>query len=145
MRASPSTATRGSCLDAVAQAEASVRSADQTLRGDLRISVPPIFSSALHEILCSFAARYPEVRLQVHFSSQHVDLRREGFDVALRAANELEPGLVARTLRASSLSPSRLRRTSPSAGRRARSAISGSIAASSGSSAGSLRKRRGRS
>lgn len=85
-------------LDAVVQAEASVRTSDSAIRGDLRISVPPIVSASFHELLSAFAAAHPEVRLQVHFASQHVDLRRDGFDVAIRASQTLEPGLVARTL-----------------------------------------------
>src|SRR5262245_37870251 len=65
-------------LDAVEQAEASVRQTDQAVRGDLRVSVPPM-DGGLHEMLCAFAERYPEVRLQVHFSTQLVDLRRDGY------------------------------------------------------------------
>ena len=86
-------------LDAVAQAEDSVRPSEHVIRGDLRVSLPPIVDDALYTQLCDFAQRYPQVRLQVHFTSRHVDLRREGYDVALRGSSELEPGLIARTLR----------------------------------------------
>jgi DNA-binding transcriptional LysR family regulator len=85
-------------LDAVSQAEASVRRMDDAVCGDLRISVPPIMTPGFYQLLCRFAERYPEVRLQVHFSSRHMDLQRDGYDVALRAGTDLEPGLVARTL-----------------------------------------------
>jgi DNA-binding transcriptional LysR family regulator len=84
-------------LDAVGNAEASVRQLDDAVRGELRISVPPILTHGFHTMLCDFAARYPEVRLQVHFSTRHVDLQRDGYDIALRAG-EIEPGLIARTL-----------------------------------------------
>jgi DNA-binding transcriptional LysR family regulator len=84
-------------LDAVNNAEASVRQVDDVVRGDLRISVPPILTHGFHVMLCDFAARHPAVRLQVHFSTRHVDLQRDGYDIALRAG-EIEPGLIARTL-----------------------------------------------
>jgi DNA-binding transcriptional LysR family regulator len=85
-------------LDAVAQAQASVRIRDNAVRGNLRVSIPPLLDERLLGMLVSFADTYPDVRLQVDFSSRMVDLRRDGFDVALRASAELEPGLVVRTL-----------------------------------------------
>jgi DNA-binding transcriptional LysR family regulator len=85
-------------LDAVSHAEASVRQTDDAIRGDLRVSVPPHLPPSFHEMACGFAARYPEVRLQVHFSSRHVDLQRDGFDAAIRAGSNLQPGLIARKL-----------------------------------------------
>lgn len=88
-------------LDAVEQAEASVRRHDTTVRGELRVAVPPFSDPAFRSMLCDFAARHPEVRMHVHVSSQHVDLVRGGYDVALRAATQLEPGLYVRKLRRS--------------------------------------------
>jgi DNA-binding transcriptional LysR family regulator len=85
-------------LDALAQAEGCVRQTDQAVRGELRVSAPLIVSDGFSDMLAGFAKRYPEVRLHVHLTSQHVDLRRAGYDVAIRASSELEPGLVARTL-----------------------------------------------
>jgi DNA-binding transcriptional LysR family regulator len=85
-------------LEAVANAEASVRQVDDAVRGALRVSVPPIVTESFRALICAFTERYPEVRLQVHFSSRIVDLRRDGYDVALRASTEMEPGLIARPL-----------------------------------------------
>ena len=85
-------------LDAVSQAEASVRHADEAVRGTLRVSAPPLNEPSFHALMCDFARRYPQVQLHVHFSSAYVDLYRDGYDVALRASTQLEPGLVARTL-----------------------------------------------
>src|SRR5215475_15831131 len=65
-------------LDAVHQAEASVRRTDDAIRGDLRISVPHIMQPSFFGMLCDFAKAHPEVRMQVHFSTRHVDLRRDG-------------------------------------------------------------------
>jgi DNA-binding transcriptional LysR family regulator len=85
-------------LDAVHDAEASVRRTDAVVRGDLRVSVPPTLSDSFSTFIFYFALKFPEVHLHVHFSSAHVDLRRDGYDAAIRASVELEPGLVARTL-----------------------------------------------
>lgn len=85
-------------LDAVAQAEESVRRTDTAVRGPLRVSLPPMTDPSFHAMICDFAQEHPQVVLQLHFSTQLVDLRRDGYDVALRATTHLEPGLVARTL-----------------------------------------------
>lgn len=85
-------------LDAVSQAEASVSQSTTEVRGSVRVSVPPMISPSFHAMTCAFARRHPGVRLHVHASNQYVDLQREGYDVALRASADLEPGLIARTL-----------------------------------------------
>lgn len=85
-------------LDAVHHAEACVRKTDDAVRGELRVSVPPMNGTTFNAMVCDFARRHPEVRLHVHSTTQHVDLQRGGYDVALRAGSALEPGLVARTL-----------------------------------------------
>jgi DNA-binding transcriptional LysR family regulator len=85
-------------LDAVAEAEASVRRGDATVRGNLRVALPHLASPAFLDVIAEFAAAYPQVRLQTHLSSRLVDLQRDGYDVALRASSHFEPGLVARTL-----------------------------------------------
>ena len=85
-------------LEAVRFAEQSVRMKDDVVRGDLRVSVPPVLHAGFHAMLCEFAARYPALRVHVHTSNQHVDILHGGFDVALRASSQLQPGLIARTL-----------------------------------------------
>jgi DNA-binding transcriptional LysR family regulator len=85
-------------LDAVGNAEASVRRTDDVIRGDLRVSLPPNVPPSLRRMLVDFMVRYPDVRLQVNATARRVDLVREGYDVALRAGADLEPGLIARTL-----------------------------------------------
>lgn len=81
------------------EAEAEVRRMDGQPRGLLRISVPAqmpatVFSGWLEE----FLGRYPEVQIEVLATSEHVDLRAEGFDVAMRAGPVSDPSLVVRTL-----------------------------------------------
>lgn len=85
-------------LAAVEEAEASLQRGSDEPCGELRISVPPVVDDVFYTMLASFAEQHPRVRMQVHFDSRHVDLRRDGFDVAMRAGTNLEPGLVARTL-----------------------------------------------
>ena len=85
-------------LDAISQAEASVRTTDNVMRGDLRVSVPPIIDDSFLAMVTSFAKKHPDVRVQIDFSTRVVDLLRDGYDVALRATAEIQPGLVARTV-----------------------------------------------
>jgi DNA-binding transcriptional LysR family regulator len=85
-------------LEAVHEAEASIRRGEASVQGNLRVSAPPIMNTSFFDLVADFAAAYPQVRLQVHFSTQHIDLQRDGYDVAIRAASQFEPGVVARTL-----------------------------------------------
>src|SRR5215813_213927 len=85
-------------LDAVTQAEASVRRGDGRIRGTLRLSIPVLAEPSFHALLCEFARAHPDLRLHVDVSSRHVDLVREGYDLALRAGTITEPGLVARVI-----------------------------------------------
>ena len=85
-------------LDAVTQAEASVRRGDDRIRGTLRLAIPPMGDPSFNRLISDFALAHPEVRILVNASTRHVDLLREGYDLALRAGTIAEPGLVARTL-----------------------------------------------
>lgn len=85
-------------LDAARTAEACLEPSTTKLSGRVRVSMPPMTSSGLPELLASFARLYPEIALELHVANRRVDLRREGYDVAIRATDALEPGLVARTL-----------------------------------------------
>lgn len=58
--------------------------------GLLRVCCPPGFARALeHDLLPGFLARYPGVRLELHVTSENVDMVRESFDVTLRSAADL--------------------------------------------------------
>lgn len=85
-------------VDAVRRAEESIRITDAGVRGALRVSAPPITTPGFLKLCCDFAERYPDVELQVNTTTQHVDLYRDAYDVAIRASPELQPGLVARPL-----------------------------------------------
>jgi DNA-binding transcriptional LysR family regulator len=68
------------------------------LSGTLRLTAPiDVGDAFLGDLLVRFAARYPEVHLDVDVSWQRHDLVADGFDVGLRAATRIEdPSLVAR-------------------------------------------------
>lgn len=91
-------------VTAAREALADLRQLDDTPRGLLRISAPPGGGGAfLGEVCSSYLRKYPHVRLEVFAANRYVDLRTEGFDVALRAGSTLDPGLVARRLWASDI------------------------------------------
>jgi DNA-binding transcriptional LysR family regulator len=90
-------------LDSIAQAEASVRSTTNAMRGELKVSVPPLgvtpgAKESFHAMVMSFARKHPEVRLQVDVSTKFVDLLRDDYHVALRTTYRVHPGLIARTV-----------------------------------------------
>ena len=72
-----------------------------TPRGVLRVSLPPEYHGLpIVRVISEFAAKYPEVRLQLDLSARRVDLVAERFDVAVRAAAHLpdDATLVARSV-----------------------------------------------
>lgn len=85
-------------LDAVRLAESSVQSDPSGPTGSVRVSVPPMVGGSLPDVLADFAQAFPAVQLQVHVSNRFVDLKREGYDAAIRATSALAPGLIARRL-----------------------------------------------
>lgn len=85
----------------VADSEAawqSVRRLDDTPRGLLRVSVT---GDLLAEVMVSFLRDFPEVRLEVRSTSRHVDLVREGVDVAIRFGPVVDLDLIVRRVAAS--------------------------------------------
>lgn len=85
-------------LSAVEDAVASVQKSDDRVRGLLRVSVPPMAGDALGSVVASFLRDNPEVTVELHASTRHVDLVADGYDVAVRASSDLPPGLIARNL-----------------------------------------------
>lgn len=85
-------------LGELRDAERAVRRADGAVQGRLRVSAPPDERGLLHDLLLGFLDRHPGVQLEVDFTTAHVDLVASGYDVAIRAANSLDPGLIARRL-----------------------------------------------
>jgi DNA-binding transcriptional LysR family regulator len=85
-------------LDAARLAEASVKPRANGPSGVVRVSMPPMTGGNLPDVLADFVREHPQVCLHAHVSNRTVNLRREGYDVAIRATASLEPGLVSRVL-----------------------------------------------
>lgn len=70
-----------------------------TASGRLRITAPLSFGNTqLAPALAGFAARYPEISLDVSFSDRVVNLVDEGFDAAVRIGTQNDGSLVIRKL-----------------------------------------------
>lgn len=68
-------------------------------RGLLRISCSPsLGQAAIAQAVTRFLQLYPETRVDLHLSSQAVNLVEERIDLAIRITNSLEPNLIARRL-----------------------------------------------
>lgn len=79
--------------------------ADEALEGAgrasglLRVSIPAIVGPTLVDALTrDFVTRYPEIKLEISISDRHVDLVREGFDVALRTGHVADSDWIVRPL-----------------------------------------------
>lgn len=86
-------------LAALKDAEAEVSGAGRVPRGRLRINCVTGF--AFHELanaLPAFAARYPEVRIEMAVTDRVVDLLAENADVAIRSGEIRDPNLVTRKI-----------------------------------------------
>lgn len=88
---------------AVREAAESVQRSEGPLRGLLRVSAPPGNFERFEQLLVEFLEQHPQVRLELERSTRQVDVVAGGFDVALRATSNLDPGLVARRLTTISL------------------------------------------
>ncbi len=84
-------------LAAIVDAEEQVSVLQGEPRGTLRISCPMSFG-VLHlaPAIADFTDRYPEMSVDMRFDDRKVDLVEKGFDMAVRIAAELDPGLTAR-------------------------------------------------
>src|SRR5262249_15918970 len=81
---------------------------DQAMSGRLRITSIVTHERLLAEIVSRFIERHPAMEIELHLSSQPVDLITEGFDLALRfSAKPLKGGssLSARKLYSRRLEP----------------------------------------
>jgi DNA-binding transcriptional LysR family regulator len=82
-------------LDAL---ERAVREEADAVTGTVRISVLPLLASALGPLCHRLHGAHPELTIEVVANVRLVDLRSEGFDIAIWAGDIRDPGLVARRL-----------------------------------------------
>ena len=86
-------------LDDLAALDLSVRNISQEPRGLLRLTAPLTFGTLeLAQALNDFAARYPEIELDVNFTDRVVNLVDEGFDMGVRVGRPADSSLVATRL-----------------------------------------------
>lgn len=84
-------------IDALDDLAAEVQNAATAPRGRLRLSVPLSFGTIrLAPVLAGFAARYPDIALDVQFGDRMVNLVDEGFDAAIRVGQPTDAALVGR-------------------------------------------------
>jgi DNA-binding transcriptional LysR family regulator len=77
----------------------SIRNVAQTPKGRLRLTAPVTFGSLeLTPALNDFAARFPEIELDVSFSDRVVNLVEDGFDMAVRVGRPEDSSLISRRL-----------------------------------------------
>ncbi|NBW11665.1 MAG: LysR family transcriptional regulator [Caulobacteraceae bacterium] len=84
-------------LTELEETTAAVASGGEAPRGRMRISAPLLFSQiAMGRLAADFAARYPEVRLEVTTEDRPVDMVEEGYDLVIRVNPDPDAALVGR-------------------------------------------------
>jgi DNA-binding transcriptional LysR family regulator len=87
----------GQLLTELDETAAAIASGAHRPRGPLRISAPLLFSQiAMGKLAAEFAARYPEVRLEVTTEDRSVDMVEEAYDLVIRVNPERDESLVGR-------------------------------------------------
>lgn len=76
---------------------AAIAAGGGTPQGRLRVSAPVLFSqAAMGKLAAGFAARYPDVRLEVTSEDRPVDMVEEGYDLVIRVNPAPDASLVGR-------------------------------------------------
>ncbi|WP_247714500.1 LysR family transcriptional regulator [Qipengyuania pacifica] len=87
----------GALLAELEETTRSIASGSDQPRGTLRISAPLLFSqTAMGRLAAEYAAKYPEVRLEVTSEDRPVDMIEEGYDLAIRVNPDPDEALVGR-------------------------------------------------
>ncbi|WP_019616071.1 LysR family transcriptional regulator [Psychromonas ossibalaenae] len=82
-------------LNAISRAEEHLNERQNTLKGKLRISVPP-FLQILDGMFNLFFNKYPNIQLEIVSSTSQVDFIDENIDLAIRIGSILNENIVAR-------------------------------------------------
>lgn len=83
----------------IEEAESSVARGIAVPRGNLRVSSSNAFGARhLGLAITEYLKQYPGVHVDVTLNDRVVDLIEEGFDLAIRVAPKIDPGLIARKL-----------------------------------------------
>lgn len=86
-------------LALVEEAQSAAAQGASEPRGTLRINTSVTFGSRhLGAAIGAYLVRYPKMKIDVTLHDRVVDLVEEGFDLAVRIARRIDPGLVARPI-----------------------------------------------
>ncbi|MEW6759437.1 MAG: LysR family transcriptional regulator [Pseudomonadota bacterium] len=87
-------------LDALADADQALDSANAEPVGTLRVSAPlTVGLTRLTKAIPAFLAQYPGLKLELHLDDGRIDIIRDGYDLAIRGSNALEDSsMIARKL-----------------------------------------------
>lgn len=86
-------------LTQLAEAERQLTGHQAEPAGVVRISAPTSFGHhRLLPLLPAFRARHPQVAVHVQLSNHNIDFTADGFDLAVRAREQADSGLIARKL-----------------------------------------------
>lgn len=86
-------------LDRIDQAEGDLAGERQTLRGEIRASLPMTFGLLhLTPLILEFSRAHPDIHIDLDFNDKRVNLIEEGMDFALRITEHLAETTVARRL-----------------------------------------------
>jgi DNA-binding transcriptional LysR family regulator len=87
----------GALLAELDQATLAIASSGEMPRGRLKISAPVLFAqAAMGSLAAAFAARYPEVQLEVTAEDRAVDMVEENYDLVIRVNPAPDETLVGR-------------------------------------------------
>lgn len=105
-------------------AETRVRGQDMRPMGDVRVAVASVVAAhLLPGVLVQFRSAFPDVRIELVTSRDHVSLSRREADVAIRVADQVPDWLVGRNLTELHFKVYGLHRASPRAGQRSLAAL----------------------
>ena len=86
-------------LTDVENLEGSISAGGETLKGRIRIAAPFFFGlEYIRPVAIKFMTAHREVRIDIEFSTRHVDLLDEGFDLAVRVGELSDSSLMARKI-----------------------------------------------
>ena len=101
-------------LESLSESAATVHALGAEPRGRIRVSCSADSEDLLCQYVVRFKKKYPKVQIDLSFSSRHVDLISEGFDLAVRAGVLKDSSLMSRKVLATDLalfaSPAYLKR-----------------------------------
>lgn len=85
-------------LEELEQADSAVAQGDE-VQGVLRITTATSFGqNQLIPVVNAFMKKHPKVQIELMLDNRRVNMIDEGYDLAVRIAHEIEPGLVAKKL-----------------------------------------------